>query len=519
MKPTSFFIITCLLSLLPCDAADMSKPAQTKPNILVILADDLGYGDVQCNNPERGKIATPHIDKLAAQGMRFTDGHSSSGVCTPSRYSILTGRYHWRTPLQRSVLGGMSKPLIAPGRLTLAGLVKEHGYDTACIGKWHLGMMMPRPITEGSIKEGPTTHGFDYYFGISASLDMPPFAFIENDRFTESPTAMKSLLWIGGKEEARLGPAAPGFESEQVLPMFVRKSAEWIKARKDKPFLLYLALNSPHTPLAPSQEWKGKSGMGDYADFVMQTDAAVGHMLQALETAGVADDTLVILTSDNGCAPYVGTVASVNPRDSHDRMGAVADLEKKGHFPSGPLRGYKADAWEGGHHVPFIARWPKAVRAGSVCDQLVQQADLMATFADILGIKLPDNAGEDSFSLLPLLKGEDKPIRENAVSTSIGGVPSVRLGHWKYIAAPGSGGWGTGGDQSQPVQLYNLADDLGETKNLAAAIPEKVAEMKALLEKLITAGRSTPGTVQKNDVEVVRYPRATAPKQKAKAAK
>ncbi len=505
-------IIVLTTSLLLCGHS-FAAPAEQKPNIVVILADDLGYGDVHCNNPDRGKIATPQIDKLAAQGMRFTDGHSSSGVCTPSRYSILTGRYHWRTRLQVGVLGGFSKPLIAPGRLTLAGVAKERGYDTACIGKWHLGMVMPVPITEGSIKEGPITHGFDYFFGISASLDMPPYAFIENDRFTESPVATKSLLLIHGNEKPRLGPAAPSFESEQVLPALVRKSVEWIQARKGQPFLLYLALNSPHTPLAPTKEWKGRSGLGDYADFVMQTDAAVGEVMRALEVAGVADNTLVILTSDNGCAPYVGTSVSENPRDSHDR-GNVRDLEAKGHFPSGPLRGYKSDAWDGGHRVPFIARWPKVIRSGSVCGQMVQQADLMATVAEIVEVKLPDNAGEDSFSLLPLLRGEDKPVRESAVSTSINGIPAVRVGSWKYIAANGSGGWGKGGDPSQPVQLYNLAIELGETKNLAATMPDKVAEMQKLLEKLITEGRSTPGAAQKNDVEVKRFP--AEPKKKEK---
>ena len=508
--------ITSLAICLFLSAQTFASPAEKKPNIIFILADDLGYGDVQCYNPKRGKIPTPNIDKLASQGIRFTDGHSSSGVCTPSRYALLTGRYHWRTHLQSGVLSGMSKPLIAPDRLTLAGLLKQHGYATACIGKWHLGMVMPWPITSGSIQEGPTTHGFDYYFGISASLDMAPFSFIENDHFTESPTAMKSMLWIGGKEEARRGPTAPGFESVQVLPALVRKSAEWIESRKDHPFLLYLALNSPHTPLTRTREWKGKSGLGDYADYVMQTDAAVGEVLQALETAGVADKTLVIFSSDNGCAPYVGTSVSEDPRDSHEGGDAVKKLEAKGHFPSGPLRGYKADAWEGGHRVPFIARWPGVVRAGSVCGQLVYQADFIRTFADILNTKLPDNVGEDSFSLLPLLRGEDKPIRENAVSTSIGGLPAVRKGSWVFIPAPNSGGWGKGGDQSQLVQLYNLAEDLGETKNLAATMPGKVAEMKALLEKLIVDGRSTPGVVQKNDVEVKRFPSEATVKPKNK---
>jgi arylsulfatase A-like enzyme len=222
----------------------------------------------------------------------------------------------------------------------------------------------------------------------------------------------------------------------------------------------------------------------------METDALIGRVLAALAASGAADNTLVLFTADNGCAPYIG----------------IPDLEKMGHYPSGPLRGAKADAWEGGHRVPFIVRWPGKVQAGSVCDQLVQQSDFIATFAEVLGTRLPDNAGEDSVSLMPLLKGGDQPVRGNGVSASIGGVPALRSGSWKYIPAPGSGGWGKGGDQSQPVQLYNLADDLGETKNLAAAMPEKVAEMKALLEKLITEGRSTPGAVQKNDVEVRRYP-------------
>jgi arylsulfatase A-like enzyme len=222
----------------------------------------------------------------------------------------------------------------------------------------------------------------------------------------------------------------------------------------------------------------------------METDAVVGRVLEALEKSGAADNTLVIFTSDNGCAPYVG----------------AKELEEKGHFPSGPLRGYKADAWEGGHRVPFIVRWPAVVKAGTVCSQLVYQADCIRTFADVFSVNLPDTAGEDSFSLLPVLKGEDKPVREYAVSASAHGVPAVRLGDWKYIAAAGSGGWGTGGEQSQAIQLYNLADDLGETKNLASTMPDKVAQMQAVLEKLITDGRSTPGATQKNDVDVRRFP-------------
>jgi len=516
-------LVLATLLLAPLATLNAAAEPKQKPNILVVLADDLGSGDVQCYNPQRGKIPTPNIDRLAAQGIRFTDGHSSSGVCTPSRYTLLTGRYHWRTRLQRSVLGGMSPPLIAPGRPTIAGLLKQHGYATACVGKWHLGMTMPQPLTDGTIQNGPTTHGFDYYFGISASLDMPPYALIENDRFTEPPTAVKNFLILSGDRKNPLvmsgkqrfnreGPGAPGFESVQALPAFAAKSVEWIKAHQNQPFLLYLALNSPHTPLAPAKEWKGKSGLGDYADFVMQTDAVVGEVMTALEETGATPNTMVIFSSDNGPAPYVGTGVSQNPRDSQEDGKPIKKLEAKGHFPAGPLRGYKASVHEGGHRVPFIIRWPEVAKPGGVCGQLVHQADLIRTFADVVGAKLPDNSGEDSFSLLPLLKGEDKPIREHAICAT--GTPSLRHAAWKLIM--GADAESKAKDRP-PVQLYNLADDPGETKNLAAAMPEKVAEMKALLEKLITDGRSTPGAAQKNDVEVVRYPRADTAKPKTKS--
>ncbi|MFN0080560.1 MAG: sulfatase-like hydrolase/transferase [Prosthecobacter sp.] len=288
------------------------------------------------------------------------------------------------------------------------------------------------------------------------------------------------------------GPALKDWTLEPILPALIDRAAAHItdSAQKPEPFLLYLPLTSPHEPLAVNPEWKDKSGLNLHGDFVMETDAAIGRVLHALEKSGAAANTLVIFTSDNGVAPYAGK----------------KELETKGHYPSGPLRGAKADAWEGGHRVPFIVRWPGVVTAGRVSDQLIHHADLLATLSDIFGTKLPDNAGEDSFSLLPLFKGNDHPIRETAVSASIEGIPGIRHGPWKYIPAPGSGGWGAGGDQSQAEQLYNLTDDIGETKNLAAAMPEKVAEMKALLEKLITAGRSTQGPPQRNDIEVVRHP-------------
>jgi arylsulfatase A-like enzyme len=359
-----------------------------------------------------------------------------------------------------------------------------------------------RDIFSKPIAGGPSTRGFDLYFGTDIP-NWPPFCFIENDRTLGIPTEFLPPEYMAKNQASQQGPALKDWKLEGILPALGDRTVKFINesVAKKEPFLVYMPLTSPHTPLAVTPEWKDRSHLNLFADFVMETDAVVGRVLDALEKSGAADNTLVIFTSDNGCAPYIG----------------VKDLEQMGHYPSGPLRGYKADAWEGGHRVPFIVRWPGVVKAGSVCHQLVYQADFIRTFADVFGVKLPDTAGEDSFSLLPLLKGEDKPIRENAVSASINGVPAVRSGSWKYIPAPGSGGWGNGGDQSQPVQLYNLADDLGETKNLAATMPEKVAEMNVLLEKLITEGRSTPGAAQKNDVEVKRYPGESAPKLKRKA--
>ncbi len=473
----------CLLLLISPSA--LRAAAAARPNILYILADDLGYGDVQALNPERGKIKTPHLDKLAAQGMAFTDAHSGSSVCTPTRYGLLTGRYAWRTRLQNGVLDGASKPLIAADRLTVAALLKQHGYFTAAVGKWHLGMNLPpaQKLAE-PITEGPLARGFDYFFGISASLDMPPFAFIENDRYTEAPTAQKQWL--------RKGAAAPGFEAVDVLPALSRKTVEIIgqraaDARAGKPFFIYLPLTSPHTPILPTSEWQGKSGLGAYGDFVMQTDAAVGEIFGALEKTGLAESTLVIFTSDNGCSPAAGT----------------GNLEKQGHFASGQFRGFKADIWEGGHRVPFLVRWPGKVKAGSQNTRLICHTDLMATCADVVGAKLPDNAGEDSVSFLPALLGTDKPApRDAVVHHSIQGKFAIRRGQWKLALCAGSGGWSKGGGPESP-QLYDFDADPGETKNLAAEKPGIVAELTALMEKFVTEGRSTPGPKQANDVPVV----------------
>jgi arylsulfatase A-like enzyme len=496
-------VVAALASCLPAAAGE-------RPNVVVIYADDLGYGDVQCYNPDRGRIPTPHLDRLAAEGMRFTDGHSSSGVCSPSRYTLLTGRYHWRTRLKAGIVGLWERPLLEPDRLTIAGLAKQHGYRTAAIGKWHLGWDWPladgdrqllaqggkgkrRPgpedVTEAHraawqrifsqpIPGGPTTRGFDVYFGTDVP-NWPPYCFIENDRTVGIPTTLLPPADFQNHRASNQGPALAGWRLEAVLPALRDRAVTFIAdaAQERAAFLLYLPLTSPHTPLAVNEPWRGKSGLDNAcADLVMETDAVVGTVLAAIERAGVAENTLVVFTSDNGFAPSVG----------------AADLEQRGHFPSGPLRGYKSDAWEGGHRVPFIVRYPGVTRPGSVCDALVHQADLMATLADVLGSKLPPDAGEDSVSLLPLLRGGTEPVRQHAVSCSIRGMASIRDGRWKLILGKGSGGWSKGGEDSPDSQLYDLAADLGERRNLAAEEPGRVQAMKAAYEALVAAGRSRP---------------------------
>jgi arylsulfatase A-like enzyme len=494
--------------------ADPSKPL---PNIVVILADDLGYGDVSSYNPTRGKIPTPHIDRIAAGGMRFLDAHSSSGCCSPTRYALLTGRYHWRTRLQGGIVGVWEKPLIAKDRLTIAGLAKQHGYATACVGKWHLGwdwsisqqeresiknfggqaggggkvkteatkeqVEVWKEIFARTIQGGPTTRGFDTYFGTDVP-NWPPYCFIENDRCVGIPSELLPASALKKNQASLQGPALPQWDLEAILPALADRACSVIKehAHAEKPFLLYLPLTSPHTPIAVSKEWQGKSSIAHpYADFVMQTDSVVGRVLDAIDEAKVADNTIVIFTSDNGCASYIG----------------VKELEAKGHFPSGPLHGYKADAWEGGHRVPFIVRWPQKVAPNTACQQTICSVDLMATISEILGTKLPDDAGEDSVSLLPLLRGEEQPIHEAVIHQSCPGVLAIRSGPWKLIFGPGTGKV----DDSKRL-LYNIANDLGETKDLSKDHPEKVTELTDLMRRLITQGRSTPGEKQANDVKV-----------------
>jgi arylsulfatase A-like enzyme len=467
------------------------------PNLIYILADDLGYGDVQCLNPERGKVLTPHMDQLASEGMHFTDAHSSSSVCTPTRYGILTGRYNWRTHLQDGVLSGFSQPLIAQDRLTVAGLLKEQGYKTACIGKWHVGMTMPTSDGKeanrsfknvdwnGVISDGPIQHGFDYYYGIAASLDMPPYIYIENDRFVGECTTIKAF-------PRRKGPAQADFEAVNVLPDLARKSIEYIKQQKaSRPFFMYITLTSPHTPLVPSREWAGKSGLGPYGDFVMQTDHVVGQLVDAVDAAGLGENTIIIVTSDNGCS----------------KMANIRNLEKEGHYPSAQYRGSKADIWDGGHRVPFIVRWPKGIRAGTSSDQLICLTDLMATAADLTGVKLPGNAGEDSVSFLPAFSGKAiQTTRNGVVHHSIDGCFAYRQGKWKLCLARGSGGWTAPNEKAAaasgaPVaQLYDMEKDPGETTNLYETHPEIAQRLLSLLTEDVERGRSTDGVTANNDL-------------------
>lgn len=506
----------CLLFALSIFRGETAGAEVSKPNVVIILADDLGYADASCYG---GKIATPHIDRLAAAGMRFTDAHSPSSVCTPTRYGLLTGRYNWRSKLQRGVLGGLSPRLIEAGRMTIASMLKQHGYHTACVGKWHLGMnWVVKPgatVSELNIEprkevfnvdysqpitNGPNSVGFDSYFGISASLDMVPYTFIENDRVTSLPTEDRAFPMMQGRDKGgttRQGPTAPGFDAADVLPTLSRKASEYIAgraaaARDGHPFFLYLPFASPHTPILPTANWQGKSGINPYADFVMQTDWAVGEVLAMLDQQDLTANTLVFFTSDNGCSP----------------QAKFDELAAHGHFPSGLYRGHKADIFEGGHRVPFIVRWPGQVAAGKESAQLVCFTDVAATVAEIIGHALPAGAGEDGISFLPVLQGKGPGGRDHVVSHSVNGTFAIRRGPWKLVLAADSGGWSAprpGSKQAAalpPRQLYHLGNDPAEHENLQSREPEQVQALTGLLEKLVAEGRTSPGARQENNGQV-----------------
>ncbi|VGO18705.1 sulfatase family protein [Pontiella sulfatireligans] len=471
------------------------------PNIVIIYADDLGYGEVKALNPERCKLETPAIDSLARDGMVFTDGHSSSAVCTPSRYSMLTGRYSWRSKLQKGVLNPWGENLLNPERITMPELVRTKGYLTAAIGKWHLGWDWQKRdgsyVFDEPVRGGPVDHGYDYYFGPDVP-DFPPFAWIENDRLTAMPTENSKPDPRGG----RGGPLVPGWDPEAMLSTMAGKAADYFDERaSDKnPFFLYFGLTSPHTPIVPSKAWQGKSGMGAYCDFVLETDHTVGQVLQALEKSGLDQNTLVFFSSDNGC--------SSGPSKS------IKLAKELGHYTSGKLRGHKGSNFEGGTRVPFIVRWPGVVPAGSVCDQMVCQIDYMATVADVLGIEMPASAGVDSISFLPLLKEpQAAPPRETLILHNYYGEFALRDGPYKLILAPGNGqGFGGGPSDAEAiqrgdpmVQLYNLGDDVAETTNLANIHPERVQLMTEKLVSSVARGRTTPGKPLRNDAEIDLY--------------
>ena len=487
----------------------------TMPNIIYILADDLGYGDVSSYNPD-GKIQTPNIDKIAAEGMRFTDAHTTSSVCTPTRYGILTGRYNWRSTLKEGVLWGLSEALISTHRTTVASLLGEHGYHTAFIGKWHLGWNWSFKKSDFTNGEGdkldfqdidytrPITHspndlGFDYAYGHPASLDMPPYVYVENEMVTQPPDTItvdkgKFSWW-------RKGPTGADFVHEEVTPQFFRKSMEYIRQRanKTRPFFLYLPLPSPHTPVLPTPEWKGKSDLIPYADFVMMIDDYTGQLMEVIEKTGIKENTLVFFTSDNGCSPAAG----------------IDTMQTLGHYSSYIYRGHKADIYEGGHRVPFIVRWPAQISSGTISNQTVCTTDLLATCAQIVNATLKDNEGEDSYSMVPLFRQglARERFREATVHHSINGSFAIRKGSWKLIMCPGSGGWSFPRPDNKAVsdtlpkyQLYHLTNDPGETNNLYTLYPDTVRIMKKLLSGYIMEGRSTPGQPQQNEGNFENWP-------------
>ncbi len=486
-----------------CATAFAAPTPPAKPNIIIVLADDLGYGDVGCYNSE-SKIKTPFLDRMASEGMRFTDAHTCSAVCTPSRYGLITGRYSWRSELKGGVLSGYSPALIKPTRETIASMLKKNGYRTACIGKWHLGMDLAtkdgQPLDQknvnpsnidwnGAIRNGPNAAGFDYYFGCAASWDMPPYVWIENDKFTTT-----QLTNVVHGEFGRPGVKAVGMAATHALPTLTQKAVSYIEAsakeKSGQPFFLYFPLTAPHTPVAPNAAFKGRSRAGDYGDFVTEADDTIGQLFAALARTGLDSNTLVIVTSDNG------------PEGS-----AIARRTQYNHFSAEKLLGIKRDNWDGGHRVPFIARWPGQVPAGSVSGETICLTDLMATAAALAGCELPPNAGEDSYNIWPVLAGEKPaaPIREATVHHSSKGLFAIRQGQWKLLTHAGSGGNNYDKDPayaayySKPVQLYDLAADPYEKVNLADSHPEIVAKLTALLRQYVINGRSTPGPAMQND--------------------
>ena len=481
-----------------CSSSDKSGSEESsRPNIIFIMADDLGYGDVSCYNPD-SKIQTPNMDLMASQGKIFLDAHTPSAVCTPTRYGVLTGRYPWRSELKQGVLWGYSAPLITPERLTIASMLKQADYNTAVVGKWHLGLDWSFTVEDESLKNakdyvkvgnsvdfnqpfsgGPLDLGFDYFYGMAASWDMPPYVWLENNMATVLPTEIT-------REMGRKGHASPGMKPEHALPELTKKSVELIHqySNQDSPFFLYFPLPSPHDPIAPNDEFIGTSEAGEYGDFVVETDWVLGQIIQALDEAGISENTLLIFTSDNGPERHM-----------------IKRKTEYNHYSSGILKGCKRDNWEGGHRVPFLAKWPGKIEAGSKSHEVISLVDMIATFSDIAKTTIPQKYAEDSYSILSELNGtnNDSPIREATIHASSSGRFAIRKGDWKLMMHLGSGGNKYELTDSSEIQLFNLKDDLSEEYNLHKENPQIVNELKALLEKYIVEGRSTPGPDLQND--------------------
>ncbi len=508
MKEKKLFLLPLIILML--NACNNRSPdiESSKPNIVVILADDFGVGDIQAHYPDN-KIRTPHLDEFVTQGMSFTDAHSGSAVCSPTRYGLLTGRYSWRTPLQEWVVATYEPPLIEENRLTLPDYLSQQDYQTACIGKWHLGWNWPGEQSSRRLKDfrslrdvewdftqaiagGPTDRGFDYFYGVDLP-NSPPFTFIENDRVVVQPTAK----YIYDPNEGVVmpkgfagSPMAPGWRFDQILPEITSRAVDYIhkQSKSDSPFFLYFSMTSPHEPVVPSKDFAGKSGISPIADFVMETDWSAGQIIKAIDDAGISDNTIVIFTADNGHSHYTGWES----------------LVEAGHLPSGPYRGHKGDIWEGGHRVPLIVRWPGKVAAGGSNNQLVCLNDIFATCSEIVsGDLLPDNAAEDSFSFLNTLLGKDSPVsRTNLVSHSVHGEFAYRSGPWKIVfKLPGSNR-NTSRGKAAVVELYNLDEDIAEENNLTEERPEMVSQLTDEMRSLVQRGTSRPGPDQLNDVNV-----------------
>lgn len=505
----NFVLVAAIVLLLPI----RSESADSLPNIVYILADDLGIGDLSCYNPD-SKIRTPQADRLAAEGMRFLDAHTPSAVCTPTRYGILTGRYCWRTRLKYRVLDGFDPPLIEESRVTVPSFLRDAGYRTHCVGKWHLGMQWAdragsfvpavpldrrEPPRAGHDVDfsvpttgGPTAVGFDSFFGISASLNMSPFCYLVDDRPYRLPDLRQERIrtdLITVDEGVR----SSDFTIAGVMPRLAGEAVRVIEEHSaDEPLFLYAPLTSPHLPVIPNEEYRGLSEAGPYGDFVVETDAFVGAVLDALDRTGLAESTIVIFTSDNGGLYHWWEAKEADDLAHYKVGGRGEEMKEFGHRGNMHFRGTKADIWEGGHRVPFLVRWPGRTPAGTVSEELIELTDLLATCAAIVGKPLPDGAGEDSRNILPALLEEtpDEPVREFAVHHSLWGVFAIRKGPWKMIPHRGSGGFSVPRELDAtkeggpPGQLYRLDEDPAETRNQWEEEPEIVAELGALLERI-----------------------------------